>query len=226
MIREAFLDAVALVFPGSCAGCDTEGRAVCATCRARLVPDVVARALPDGTPVWSGLAYEGVPRRVILALKEEGRTGLAAALAPALLAAVAVAQLTGARPAGAVLCPIPSSRRSSRRRGYDPVRLLLDRSGLSYARLFRAPNPLVLQKSLDREHRATNRADAFALSRPVDGLRVVVVDDVVTTGATLAAAVQVLRAGGAEVIGAVAVASTPRRHGRPSSVALESAEFL
>ncbi|MES1212468.1 MAG: hypothetical protein ABUT11_02865 [Leifsonia sp.] len=88
LIREAGLDAVALLLPVECAGCGRPDRSVCADCRAALLPEPSGRRLPDGTPVFSGLDYDGVARRVILAFKEQGRAELAGALAPALAAAV------------------------------------------------------------------------------------------------------------------------------------------
>jgi predicted amidophosphoribosyltransferase len=67
------------------------------------------------------------------------------------------------------------------------------------------------QAGLDTSGRARNLAGALAARRCADGLRVVVVDDVVTTGATLAEATRALRAAGAEVLGAAVVAATVRR---------------
>jgi predicted amidophosphoribosyltransferase len=75
-----------------------------------------------------------------------------------------------------------------------------------------------VQKGLGIAERARNLDGVFALARPVGGVRVLVVDDVVTTGATLAAAAGVLRAGGADVVGAAVLAATPRRDGRSSGM--------
>jgi ComF family protein len=212
-IREAFLEALAFVLPVTCAGCGADDRLLCPACVARLRPDVLSRVLPDGTRVWAGLEYADVAGRVIVAFKEEGRTGIARALGPALRAAVEVAWREAP---GAVLCPIPSSRASRRHRGYDAVGMLMDRAGLPAVRVFRTAAGRPSQKTLGREQRTENRSGAFRLGGPVRGMQVLLVDDVVTTGSTLAAAAGILRAAGAEVVGAVAVASTPRRYGRPS----------
>ena len=120
-IRDAVLDALAVLLPVDCAGCGRVDRSLCAICREAVRPAVVRAELADGTAVYSGLAYRDRARRILLAFKEEGRTGLAGVLADALSAAVVVA--VAATPSGDLeLCVVPSSRSARRRRGYDPVR--------------------------------------------------------------------------------------------------------
>jgi ComF family protein len=213
-LRSAALDALALVLPIECAGCGADDRALCDDCRARLEPEVITRRLPDGTPVFSGLDYDGVVRRIVLALKEQQRTDLARQLAPALAAAVRAAVDDAPFDAAELqLVAVPGTRAGYRRRGYDPVRLLLTRAGLGERRVFAAARPHMVQKGLDIDARAANLAGAFRLRRPVDGIHFLLIDDVVTTGSTLVEAARVLRAGGAEVVAAATVASTPRRYG-------------
>lgn len=72
------------------------------------------------------------------------------------------------------------------------------------------------QSGLNVAQRAANLAGALAVRRPVAGLEVVVVDDVMTTGATLVEAARALRAGGAQVRGAAVVAATRRRRAKPT----------
>ena len=211
-LRDAALDALALLLPVECAGCGSPDRAVCADCRAALRPEPSSRRLPDGTPVFSGLAYEGVARSVILAFKEQGRAELARVLAPALAAAVveagAVAELEGA---GVVA--VPGSRRARRRRGFDPVAALLARAGLDRVRVFAPARPHAAQKTLSIDERARNLEGAFEVVVPVAGRRFLLLDDVVTTGATLSAAAAALRSAGADVPAAAVVASTPKLFG-------------
>ncbi len=152
--------------------------------------------------VWSGLAFERVPARVVRALKEEGRTGLARALAPALRAAVdaAVDAASADQPevGRIVLVPIPTSRAAFRRRGYRVVELVARRAGLRCERLLAIARVAADQRGLDRGARRRNVANSLR-ARDAAGLRIVVIDDVVTTGATLEEAARALRAGGAEV---------------------------
>lgn len=216
MLRDALLDAAALLLPVTCAGCGADGRSLCDACAAALRPSApLRRTLADGTPVVAGLAYAGVARAVIVAMKTD-RPRLARRLAPALAAAVAEAGVLAAGAAAPIgdtleLVAVPSTRRARRRRGYDPVRLLLAGAGLPAARAFRTARPHAAQKTLDRAARAAGLDGVFAARGRLDGRRILLVDDVVTTGATLLAAAEALRAAGAEVPICAAVASTPRR---------------
>ncbi len=211
-VREAALDALALLLPVECAGCGLPDRAVCADCRAALRPEPSGRRLPDGTPVFSGLDYDGVVRAVILAFKEQERAELARVLAPALAAAVTEAS-TALDLSGAEVVAVPGSRRARRRRGFDPVAALVSRAGLGRARVFAPARQHTAQKTLSIEERARNLDGVFEVTASVTGRRFLLVDDVVTTGATLAAAAAALRSAGAEVVAAAVVASTPRLFG-------------
>jgi len=205
----ALLDTLAYLFPVPCAGCGREGRALCRVCAPGLTPAVMTTMLAGVGRLTAGLPYDAVARSSILALKEEGRSGLATALAVPFAAAVSAAPADGAQ-----LVAIPSSRAARRRRGFEPVRLLASRAGIRLSPLFLPASPHAVQKGLGVADRVRNLDGVFALGCPVAGIRVLLLDDVVTTGATLAAAAAVLRAGGAEVAGAAVLAATPRRDGR------------
>ncbi len=210
LLREVVRDALAIVLPVACAGCGADGRGLCARCRAALVPAVDIRRLSDGTAVHAALRYEGAVRHAILDFKENGRTDAARALGAPLASAVRAAALAAA-PGCLRIVAIPVGRHAYRHRGYDPVRLLLRRAGLG------APHELLAaarvrdeQKSLGREQRAANLVGSMRASGDLRGLRVLLVDDVVTTGATLVEAARAVHAAGGQVAGAAVLASTPR----------------
>jgi predicted amidophosphoribosyltransferase len=207
--RRACVEALALLLPITCAGCDEPDIALCEQCALALAPEPHRRLVGAGEaafPVWSGLRFEAVPARVVRALKEDGRTALARALAPALRAALASAG--GA--SGVTLVVMPTSRASFRRRGYRVPDLIARRAGLRVHPLLHQTRRVHDQRRLGRDGRRRN-VDGSMRSTDAAGKRVIVVDDVVTTGASLAEAVRALRDAGAEVVGAVTVAATPRR---------------
>lgn len=182
---------------------------------------------PPGLPLcWSATTYEGVARRLIIAHKERGRTALAPVLA-AYVARVA-AEALGARHGPVVLVPVPSARAARRRRGHDPVRAIAagavrDLRGrgrpVALAPVLRPRRRVADQAGLSSIERAANLSGAFRVAghrdgplRPTGGrAAAVLVDDIVTTGATLAEAARALRRAGAEVPLAIIVAATRRR---------------
>ncbi|WP_165067410.1 ComF family protein [Marisediminicola senii] len=214
-IRAAVIEAWSVLSPVECAGCGVPDHAVCPTCRGALDPQPTHLALPSphhstgAIPVVSALRYDGAVRRVILALKEQGRTDVARALAAPLAAAVTIAA-TEAR--GEVrLVTVPRSRSSYRRRGYDPVSLVLRRTGL--------PRPVAAlrwtrrtgaQKALDVTDRGANLAGSLAARWPLDAGRFVLVDDVTTTGSTIREAARAVREAGGEVVTAATIAFVPK----------------
>jgi predicted amidophosphoribosyltransferase len=211
-VRDAFADALTLILPVDCAGCDEPDTPLCDTCRLALAPSVRRRELEGETSVWHGLAFEGPAARALRALKEEGRTSFATALAPALSAAVHAAVGAATRSSDEVIAvPVPTSRAAYRRRGYRVPDLIARRAGLEVARLLVPARRTADQRSLDRDQRRDNVAGAFAVRDAHRAGGVVVVDDVVTTGATLLEAVRALGAAGVDVVGCATVAATPLR---------------
>lgn len=217
-LREAALDALALVLPVECAGCARPDRALCDDCRGELLPCPELR-LVDGFPVVAGLRYDGVARRVLLALKDGDRPALASALAPALAEALRRLgrELEPEERDRAELCLVPSTRAARRRRGYAPVRLLARSVGVAPRDALRAAS-VRSQKLLGVLERERNVHGAFRLRDSVAGRRLVLLDDIVTTGSTLAEAGRTLERGGARVLAAVVVASTPRRRASPGRI--------
>jgi ComF family protein len=213
-LRSALLDALAVLAPTSCVGCSADDRALCAACAEELLPRLELSRLPDGTPLVTALRYERVVRAIVLAYKEEGRTDVARALSAPLAAAVGCALSSVERATQLQLCTVPTSRAAFRRRGYDPVRLLLRRAGLPGAADVLVPTRRhENQKLLDRSAREQNLAGWLRARHPLTGRKFVVVDDVITTGATLGEVIRAIRDGGGDVVFAVALASTPKLFG-------------
>jgi predicted amidophosphoribosyltransferase len=167
----------------------------------------------------AGGANSGVLRAALIAWKEQGRFGLTVPLAH-LLAAATGQLLEPGR--SAVMVPVPTSRRSRRARGAD----VIDELARAAARLLRGVGVDIRvdqaltyarstydQAGLDAEHRAANLEGAFRLrtAGALAGRAVVVVDDILTTGATVTEAVRVLDGAGHRPIGIAVVAATPRR---------------
>lgn len=212
-IAGALLDALAVLSPVDCAGCGSADRSLCEHCQLELEPAVTPRTLADGSTVFTALRYEGVVRRTLLALKENGRTDVAGPLAAALCAAVERAELTGAAHPGVEYLTVPTSRAAWRRRGYDPVALLCKRAGYPPAKVLRSSRATLSQKTLGSGERAVNLHESMRSRVPLRGRRFILVDDVVTTGSTLTETARAVRAAGGEVVGLAALAFTPRLFG-------------
>jgi predicted amidophosphoribosyltransferase len=216
LIRESLLDAAAILLPVRCAGCGTPDRTLCDECDASLHA-VVRRDEVGDAPVWSALRYEGVARRVLLAYKDRGRVELARALSRRLRAAIAEAQReAGGGRAGTALLPvlIPSTRAAWRRRGYHPTRSVLARAHILVPPLWRAlrlARQTADQAGLSATDRSGNRAGSLRASHRLAGRDCLIVDDILTTGATVAEAARAVRAVGGRVRGAATIAWTPLR---------------
>ncbi len=216
-----------VLVPLSCPGCGAADEVVCPACRERVLRGpLLRRPLADGTTVVASAPWRGPARHLVVAAKESGRRDVGAVLARAVARAVVeVAWATGSTPPTAPLLLVAPPVRlvSVLRRGARPTpELAVDAARLLRAagapvravELLRHTRAVADQAGLDREQRADNLAGAFetcprrlrsAGVGPVGD--VVVVDDVVTTGATVAAVATALRDGGRNVLGAAVVAS-------------------
>lgn len=217
-LHEVALELADLVLPVDCVGCGVPGHVLCPGCATLLLARPRPRSVAGVGVVVSGLEYDGVVRAAILAFKNAGRTDLAAPLARALGAAAgeALGRFPGPSP-GVVadpiaLVPMPRTRRSAVERGYDPVAVLLHRARLPATRLLSLQRQASDQAALTRAARLVNAAGSMRAAPAAVGVRVVLIDDVVTTGATLAEAARAVRSSGGAVLGAVTLASTPE-HG-------------
>ena len=225
-VRRVVARALDIALPARCTGCGREGDPICAECLpaldARLLqPAGVAIGLPADVPApllqleWCA-AYTGTVRRALHELKYGAEQRLAEPLGRA------VARRWAAVGAGGdVIVPVPVHPGRLRRRGYDQALLVAVVAGrdlrLPVAPVLERARETIAQFDLDRAARATNVAGAFRLRdpprtsrldrvRPLDGRWVILVDDVVTTGATLVACAGPLLDAGAIGVSAIAVA--------------------
>jgi ComF family protein len=215
--------ALDLAFPAACAGCGREGEPLCVACR----PALDARLeLPGGTPIglpvdlpaplvqleWCA-PFAGAVRSALHQLKYSGERRLAQPLGEA------VARRWQRVGQGAtVIAPVPVHAERERQRGYDQAALIAEvtaRSlGLPWLRALERARATVAQFELGREDRSANVRGAFRVrntrgSRASPGMAgqwVLLVDDVVTTGATLAACAVALEEAGAVAVSAIVVA--------------------
>lgn len=207
-VSTALRDAAALLLPVACAACGRPGEALCGGCRPALRPELRRRRLDDGVEVVSALTFEGPVAAALRAFKQRGRTDLARAFAPAMRAALVESALEHGLLLDAV--PIPPSAAGSRRRGYRPIELLLHHAGVAPLRALRWARTTDDQRALGIADRDRNLRGAMTVRGEPAGRAVIVVDDIVTTGATLREARRALAAAGAQVVGAVTLAATPR----------------
>ncbi|WP_372408014.1 ComF family protein [Streptomyces luteireticuli] len=231
-----------LVLPAECAGCGEDRCVLCEECREEVTgrprrawPDPVPGGLP---PVYAAAWYADAVRSVLLAHKERGALVLAEALGGALAGAVrrsgAVGRVRDGRGGSGplVLVPVPSARSAVVRRGHDPVRRLavvaagaLRRAGeeVCVGAVLRQRRVVADQVGLDAPGRCANVAGAMAVAGGAARWRygdapVVLVDDLMTTGASLVEAARAVGEAGGRVVGAAVVAVPPREpaggHGR------------
>ena len=237
--------ALELVLPVTCAVCGEPGRALCRECRivlrratARprsLVPPPPLAAA--GVRVWTAGEYEHELASCLLAFKNGGRTDLAPVLS-AVLAPVLAAAARDVREAAApgtvplYWVPVPTSARARRRRWLDPVASILGGAPLPRSTCVTAAvsHRRVRGRGTgsQKERGGAQRERALRATMRASGVRgavCVVVDDVLTTGATAAEAVRALRAAGACVpavvtLAGVRVPRSPQENAWTSEVAV------
>jgi competence protein ComFC len=190
-----------VVAPHSCLGCLAEGSLLCPAC-ARLLPGTSPIALDTGT-AYSVSPYGDTAKNLIWKLKSSG-----AQAAARLMALLMAEQL----PTGDYLVvPIPTATSRVRQRGYDQARLL----ARALARQLRCPYSDCLvrigqahQVGANRQQRLKQLHDAYRLKNmtSVSGKVILLVDDVMTTGASLEAASKLLIKAGAQTVDAITFA--------------------
>lgn len=214
-----------LVLPSECGGCRAPGTGWCPGCAEALDAEPLALRprVPGVPPAWATGVYAGPRRHAVIAAKERGRRDLAAPLGAALAAAVAHLRVWGELDppelAPLVLVPAPSRAAAARRRGGDPVvrmvracAALLDAANRhervtvwAGLRSGRGVRDSVGLRAAERTANLHGRVLVTA-SAPSPGATVLLVDDVLTTGATAAASTAALAATGVTVSAVLVVA--------------------
>lgn len=233
-----------LLLGGRCVGCERPGRILCAACADSLPVDGHP-AWPDPVPAglvppWAAGEYAGALRAMVIGHKERRLLGLRGPLAE-LLAHSVRAALAEVSPGPVVLVPVPSRPGMTRRRGHDPTGRVTSRAARLLRRdgadvialaLLRSRPGAVDQAGLGAVDRALNLAGSMhcptelvrRLAARRTHARLVVCDDVVTTGVTLREAQRALEAVGLEVTAVAAVAATRRRTPPGATPALSSVD--
>jgi ComF family protein len=202
------LDLLAPPLCWSCGAPAVREASLCRACRRELRFLATAPVGLHGLEVWAPVAYEGPARDLVKALKFHGATRLAREMA-----ALIVANAPGAMLGGA-LVPVPIHPARRRARPFNQAALIAAaisaRTGLALVDCLRRAGPDHRQVGRGRSARLRGVAgsiEAIGRSPP----SILLVDDVVTTGATLVACAHALRAAGCECVRAIAFARTAGR---------------
>ena len=198
----AFAEQSQLIFPSRCFGCRVLGPSICSACRSQWHPHYYKTKF-DALTVHSALVYTPTASKIILAAKESSLKGADELIIEAIIHALkkAIPDTTLFR-----LVPVPSSKASQRRRGrsflVDLVSQISQQTGIPMVDCLQLSRRVLDQSGLHRDERARNLAGAFILSSRVRG-DLILVDDVVTTGATLREAARAVNSQDFQAVGSV-----------------------
>ena len=222
-----------LLFPPKCPFCGRvmETAGICPDCEKKLPWTDEAQGIREGpgglrcaAPLW----YEDLAREGLLRFKFQGASGAAEPLGT-LIARCAAERFSGEFD---TVTWVPVSRKRLRKRGYDQARLLAEAA----CRLWDTKPVRLLEKTLDTPAQsglteaAARRANVLGVYAPcpgaeIQGKRILLIDDICTTGATLAECIRVLKdAGAAEVVCAAAALTRTRKPGQKT--AADSSEIF
>jgi predicted amidophosphoribosyltransferase len=209
--RQAGAVIAALLAPPLCWSCGAQaarGRALCGACRRGLVFLPREPVVVSGVRLWAPVAYEGPARDLVRALKFRGALSLAREMAALAVASAPVDLLRGD------LVPVPLHPVRLRRRGFNQAVALAEAIGRTTGRAtsdcLRRRGPGPPQVGRTRGARLSGPAGSIEARARVPPTALIV-DDVVTTGATVAACAAALRRSGTTELAAIAFARTPGR---------------
>lgn len=216
----SFIDRIlAILAPHDCLSCGTEGNLFCQNCLFAL-PSVSLKQLanPDLEFVGSATTYEGAAKDLIWKLKSSGAQEAARIMARSMLPLLPTHE-------NLLVVPVPTATTRIRQRGYDQALLLAK----EISRQSRLPWFKVLvrhgqahQVGAGREQRVHQLSTAFRVKnvQRVKDANIILIDDVVTTGATLETAAKLLKQAGAAHVDAITFAQPQLRFKQPTSQVL------
>ena len=218
MKKSAVKNLADLIFPSRCIGCSQLGISICSSCRSSWHPHIYlsyVNAIGLNYPVVSAVQYSPVASRVLLGAKESNISAADNLLTDAISHSLGYfVKHFG----GDTLVPIPSRRAASRKRGRnflneisgEVAKISTCNTNVCKTQLLTHSRRVQDQSALNSKQRLANLSGAFVVpskvsSNKCDGNNgaLILVDDLITTGATLAEAIRALRTAGFEVKGAV-----------------------
>ena len=212
--KETLSHTLALFLPVSCAGCGAPDIQLCQQCRNRVEVDVQYRELfiPESAtriPLYFSCDFVEPLTNVMHQFKETGHTTLAHPLSEWMR--FAVQRIQNQVTTDVLWVAPPSPRKNYVQRGYHPLKILSRQLGIPLSPLLCSKRHRADQTGLSRHLRYTNMDGAFVATRNLAGVDIVLLDDVITTGATLQEAARALHVAGANVVGAAVLAATPQK---------------
>ncbi len=209
-----------LVLPLECGGCGARSTRWCDACAKELAvrsdePHLITSRVEPGVPVFSLGRYAGARRQAIVAVKEHGRADLIGPLAAALRAGLSHLLTWGIVGVPLTVVPAPTRRWAAMRRGGDPVARIAQAAtegcrDITVVQAVRT-RPLVADSvglsSADRQRNIAGRVKVVRSVGAGSAGEVLIVDDIVTTGATACETVRVLQTIGATVVAVLALAN-------------------
>lgn len=199
-----FSELLHILFPTRCYGCNALGMSICTTCRREWIPHYY-RTNIGALNVHSAMMYTPTASKIILAAKENGLQGADDLLITAIIHVLNKARLERGY---FTLVPIPSSKPSQRRRGrrfiVDLTKTISQTTGIGMSDCLQVSHQVSDQSGLTKGQRISNMQGAFSV-KPGAILRgdAILIDDVVTTGATLREAARALNSQGSHAFGSV-----------------------
>ena len=220
-MRKAFYPLLDLVYPKRCPGCHLPSASICESCKSFWQKQTISITLRKNQVsdllVVSVAQYRDEVRAVLLAYKEDGEREAGKVLTEALLQA----RRGISNHSVCAFVPIPSNPKSVRRRGRDFMLDLCNQvaiqSGDKVLSIIKVNRDVQDQSKLSEKERSQNLVGAFDCApknlKLLAKFPIILVDDLLTTGATLREAQRALRQRGVIPIGAITAAHTARLMG-------------